>query len=443
LALTGNYVQTAAGQLTVRVTPQASSVFSVSGNATLNGNVTYQLAPGTYAAKVYRYLTAGSITGQFTSATYENGTANLGNITESTVYAADPAAELVLTGVVAAPDDSVYNDTSQAEIQDAQQETGQLLDKAAQGGTPNGACPAEAPAPAGTSSGGASTTAQLAGALGSAFCRAGGWIEATGSLMNVGSGGGVPGYNADTAGFLAGIDTEVTGVGTRLGFAIGYDDTFLRDRIGGGSSSGIVHVSLYGAQPIGRLTLSGVISYGNASTTTSRASGVAGVQGKSNANIYSGGVQASTQLDLGRIVLVPAAGFLMAGVNGNDFAETAPPPVSAFAVSGGGANYTSERLYASLQVNDDFTTASGLLVSTHARAGYEYEAGQRGVSTSIYAADGTGYSSGHINLDPSAALLSAGVSAGKNRWSLYADYNAHVSGNWTAQTGEFGVRAEF
>lgn len=445
LKLTGNYAQSASGSLIVVVTPAASSVFSVSGNATLNGNVTYELAPGTYSAKAYTYLTASSITGKFTSETYNNGTASLGGLTESTSYLADPSVQLVLTqpAVVRPADDSIFSDSLQAEAQLAQQNTGQLLDKATAGGVSNEVCQSEAPlAPAGTA-GSTSTEAQLVSALGSTFCRAGGWIEATGALMNVGGGNSVAGYNANTAGFLAGIDKQLNEEGTRLGFAVGYSDTFLRDGTGGGSSTGVVNVSLYAAQPVGRVTLSGVISYGNANTSTSRAGGVAGVQGKSSANVFSGGAQASSQFDLGQIVLVPAAGIMVAGVNGNDFGETAPVGLSAYALSVNGTTYSSVRPYASLQVNDSFTTASELLISAHARAGYEYEAGDRGVSTSLLAADGTGFSSSHLNLDPSDALLSAGVSVGKNNWSLYANYVAHVSGNWTAQTGEFGVHVKF
>jgi hypothetical protein len=452
LSLTGNYVQASTGKLVVMVTPTASSVFSISGNATLNGNVTYQLAPGTYTPKSYTYLTAGSVTGKFTSETYTNGSVTLGGLTESTSYLTDPGVALVLTAstptpqpvVVAPSDDGIFSDTSQAVAQVAQQNTGQLLDKAIQGGASNEVCQAEAPlAPAGSGGGSAGAEAQLASALGSAFCRAGGWIEATGALMNVGSGGSVPGYNANTAGFLAGIDKQLTDDGARLGIAVGYGDTFLRDGTGGGSSTGLVNVSLYGAQPIGRVTLSGVISYGSANSTISRASGVAGVQGKGSADVYSGGAQASTSLDLGQIVLVPAAGIMVAGVDGNNFGETAPVGLSAYALGVTGASYTSIRPYASLQVSDSFTTASDLLISTNARAGYEYEAGDRGVSTTLLAADGTSFTSSQINLDPSDALLSAGVSVGKNNWSLYANYVAHVSGNWTAQTGEFGLHVKF
>jgi uncharacterized protein with beta-barrel porin domain len=445
LSLTGNYVQNAGGRMIVAVTPQASSVFNISGNAALNGNVTYQFAPGTYTPKTYKFLTANAISGTFSSETYNNGATNLSGLPESTVYSVDPAVSLMISsGVVAPADDSIFSDTAQAQAQDTQATNSQLLSRAQQGGPSNQPCGGETPAAAAdTAPGGQGQASRLADALGTAFCRAGGWIEATGSLMNAGSGNGVPGYNANTAGFLAGIDKQLTNEGARLGIAVGYDETFLRDRIGGGSSTNNVHVALYGAQPIGRVTLSGVISYGHAGTTTSRASGVAGVQGSPDANIYSGAAQASTQLDLGRVTLVPAAGLLVAGVVGNSFAETAPAGSSAYAVSGNGASYTSVRPYVTLQAGHSFTTSSDVLVSARALVGYEYEAADTGKATTLYAADGTGFTSGYIKLAPSNALLSAGVTAGKNRWSVYADYVAYVAGNWTAQTGQFGVRVKF
>jgi hypothetical protein len=33
--------------------------------------------------------------------------------------------------------------------------------------------------------------------------------------------------------------------------------------------------------------------------------------------------------------------------------------------------------------------------------------------------------------------------AGKGNWSLYANYNAYVSGNWTAQMGQAGLTVRF
>ncbi len=447
LNLTGNYVQNAGGNMVVEVTPAASSMLNVSSKATLNGNVTYVFAPGTYKAKAYTYLTAGSISGKFATETYNTGTADLSGLPQSTVYSSDPSVQLLVgqPTVVAPMDNSIFSATAQAEAQDAQATTSQLLDRVAQAGAAApGACQAEAPVPSTAAAAGSeNSAARLTGALGSEFCRAGGWIEATGSLLNAGSGNNAPGYNANTAGFLAGIDKEIDRTGTRLGVAVGYGETFLRDRIGGGSSTDIVHVALYGAQPVGRVTLSGVISYGHASTHTSRLTGIAGVEGKMNANIYSGGVQASTQVDLGQIQLVPAAGLLVAGVEGNSFAEAAPTGLGAYAISGNGAGYNSVRPYVSVLVAHSFTTASEMLVSTHARAGYEYEAGDTGNATTLYAADGTRFASSYAKLAPSNALLSAGFSVGKNNWSVYGDYIAQVAGNWTAQTGEFGVRVLF
>jgi hypothetical protein len=45
--------------------------------------------------------------------------------------------------------------------------------------------------------------------------------------------------------------------------------------------------------------------------------------------------------------------------------------------------------------------------------------------------------------DRSSAALGAGVSAGRGNWAVFARYHADVSGNWTSQTVEAGLRVTF
>jgi hypothetical protein len=40
-------------------------------------------------------------------------------------------------------------------------------------------------------------------------------------------------------------------------------------------------------------------------------------------------------------------------------------------------------------------------------------------------------------------VLSAGIAAGRDNWSLFAHYTAYVSGNWTSQTAEAGLQVKF
>jgi uncharacterized protein with beta-barrel porin domain len=446
LTLTGDYLQNADGTLRVLVTTTTSTQFKISGTATLAGGVSYVLAPGHYTPHVYPYITTtGGVTGHFTKVNYGEIPTGLA----TTQYVGDPAVDLVITGsfyipnIVNPQDPSIFSDESQALAQSADQDTASLLDKAIQGGAANSpACAAEAPlSPAKTSATGGG---QLASTLASVFCGAGGWIEATGSLGHADASDGSAAYNANTAGFLAGIDKIVNNIGSRIGFAIGYDETYLSDKAGGGGRMGTTRVALYGSQPLGQFTLAGVIAYGNASNTTSRDSGAGNLSESNSESIYSGGLQISTNLTMAGINLQPAAGLRLASVQGGShFDEGAAGLTAAFAVSGKTPGYHSVQPYALIEANQTFLTGSGVTITPDVEAGYEYEAGDRGVSTSLTSADLTAFSTPHNNLDAGDVLLSTGLSASKNNWSLFATYTAHLAGNWTNQTAEAGIRVSF
>jgi hypothetical protein len=453
LTLTGNFVQNADGTLRVPVTPTTSTVFNINGTASLSGSVNYILAPGQYEPHTYIFLTANNLTGNFTSINYGDiPTALVEKAAVTTAIIGDPAVALVINvpfslPLVVAPEDStIFSAQSQALAETTDADTASLLDKAIYGGAASSpACAAEAPlAPNKTAPGGASQSGQIASALASVFCGAGGWIEATGSLSEANSSAGAPSYNANTAGFLAGVDKVLDSTGTRLGFAVGYDQTYLSDKLGGGGSMGTTRVAVYGSQPLGAFTLAGVIAYGNANNSTSRVSGMGDLHENNSASILSGGFEINTDLMERNIEIVPAAGLRVASVGGGaKFAEAATGITQAFAVTGRTSTYDSVQPYAEVTASQSFLLPSGWTVRPNAEAGYEYEAGTHGVSTTLFAADGTVFHTAHNDLDDSDALLSAGVTAGKVNWSVFATYTAHLAGNWNTQTAELGLRYTF
>jgi hypothetical protein len=305
LNLTGDFVQNADGTLRVVVTPAESSEFNITGAAALAGGVDYLLAPGSYTPHTYTYLTAtNGITGAFTNVNdgvIPPGAAN-------THYEADPSANLVITeafiittvtvgnagtiaagpgtvttvvgtvssggqtflgasgtgsvvavailvpgGVVAPADDAIFSDATQEQAAATQEVTDELLGKANGHQASTAACAAEEAAAPASATPGAGAGARIAAALGAAFCHAGGWVEATGTGLSMDGNAGAAGYHADTGGFMAGVDAQVTQYGARLGLAVGYDETWLHDSSGGKVTVDTTRAGLYGAQPLGRL----------------------------------------------------------------------------------------------------------------------------------------------------------------------------------------------
>lgn len=446
LTITGNFAQGPDGTLMIEVTPNKSSGMEVTGSTELDGNITYEFAPGIYHTHTYEVITTGTLNGSFAAETYNVAGVPSG-ITVSTVYLVDPGVDLVLTApaVVAVPDAALFSAQRQALAEDTQSDNDTLLNQALNGGNGGGAAGAcantGAAAQSGAGNGG--EVGRLTAELANGFCAAGGWVVATGDLFNAGASNGAAGYNANTAGFLAGIDKQVGEAGTRLGFAVGYGSTSLNERGGGSASTGVVRLAFYGAQPIGRVTLSGVIDYGHASGSLSRAADISTFKSHADAGIFGAGLQASTRIELGRLVLTPEAGLRIASVSGGRFGESTSADLAPYAVSGEAPGYVSTQPYLTLQMDHQYTTESNLAVGTQAKLGWQYEASDTGVYTNTVTDDGTVLASARNHLAPNAAVLGASVTIGRNNWALYASYSAHIAGNWNSQTGAFGVQVKF
>ena len=456
LYLTGNFVQGSMGTLQVVVTPTMSTQFVVSGTAKVAGTLSYIFTPGTYMPHSYSFLTAkGGVSGTFATVDYTGDVPPVFAVAHTTTLGA-AADDLVLTrgaGVPGGPmlvrpaDDSIFSGQAEVMAEQAQQASDGLLGHAtdaANGDTAaaDAACAAAASVPqSGQST--ASMSGRIANAMASAFCGAGGWVEATGTEMHVDSSNGAPDYHASSGGFLAGIDKSVDPSGGRLGFAIGYDETNLSDGAGGSGKIGTTRVGLYGAQPLGRFTLAADFMYGHADDKTDRATGIGPAQAKHGSDIVSGAVQVSTGMVYDGFALMPAAGLRIAHVSSANFSENGGGYVPLFAVSGATPDTTSVQPYVKLDLSRSFVTPSYVVITPQASIGYDFEAGDRGRAATETASDGTVFSTTYNRLDTGAANVSAGLSVGKGNWSLFARYSAVLSGNWTAQTAEGGVQVKF
>jgi hypothetical protein len=203
-------------------------------------------------------------------------------------------------------------------------------------------------------------------------------------------------------------------------------------------------VALYAAQPIGPFALAGVIAYGNASDTASRATAIGNIGSSNRESIFSGGAQLSTMMTMQNINIEPAAGLRIARVDGGgNFSEPTTGIAAAYAVTGKTPSYTSVQPFLLLSASESFVTDSGMTITPDAQIGVEYEAADRGAATPLITANGFTLDSPHNSLDPEDALVSLGITAGKANWSLFATYTGRLSGNWNSQMADAGVRVRF
>jgi hypothetical protein len=445
LNVKGNFMSS--GTLQVVVTPTISTHLNVTGTATFSGALTYIFAPGIYTPGYkYNFVTAaGGASGKFTTVDYLGATPGYVSKTTSVVITGDTLGSNLVLGRVAPLDDSIFSDANQDAALNAQAANDSLLGKASGDEDANAAACAAATQvmPGRTDVHGSNLASKMTQAVANAFCGAGGWIEATGSTMTIDNSGGVSGYTGNDAGFLAGLDRPVGDLGTRLGLAVGYDNAWLDDKAHGKASADTVRVGLYAAQPIGRFTIAADMMYGAASNTSTRETGIGAASGKSNGNVYNGGVQVSTGLNVNGLSITPAAGIKFADVSNGGFSETAPNGLAAFAVSPQTSSYTSIQPYLDIGMSKSFTTESLVTITPSVIVGYQLEAGDRSKSVDVTTLDKALFAGGHTNLDAGGAKIGASIVAGKNNWSLYAKYDATLAGNYTAQAGEAGLQIRF
>ncbi len=449
LTETGSYTQSSGGKLLIAVTPTKAAQLNVGGSSSLAGTITFAYAAGTYVPTTYTVLAStGVITGTFGTVTEQGSVpTTLTRTVEYITGASDPAVDLVLSApgtptaptVVAPLDGSLFSEQLASRTAFADARVNTLL----AGGAGDNDCTAAAITPVPGQAGAPASTSAGIAALARVLCGAGGWIHADGTFLGANGSVSTPGYHADTAGFLAGIDRPVGNFGLRLGIAVGYDHDWLSDTAGGHGTVDVARFGVYAIQTVGPVLLDGAFLYGHDWTATTRPTGVGSATAQSGGNEVSGGLQASLPVPVSGFILTPVAGARFASVGTGSFVESTSGTVAGFGVSGAGATQLSAIPYARLVVVRDFATESGIGVSPYASVGYQYQAGDTQRAILLTSADGSRFEIGSTHLDRSAASLGVGIAAGRGNWSVFAGYAALVSGNWTAQQVTGGLKLVF
>jgi len=439
LTVTGTFTQSGTGNLLIGVTPSSISKLAVTGGATIGGTITIAFAPGTYAPGTSTFLTAASIT-DTSSHVFQNAPSG---ITASIVQEADPALALVLGGAGPAPMVVLPRDVSLFSAQDSALEklalktSETLLSEAAlSGNRPNTCAQGIMPSLPGQAGSEANASTAATG-LGNAFCGAGGWIHGDGSFLSEDGIGGNPSLEADTGGFLAGIDRPFGESGLRLGIAAGYSQTSLADGLGGTGTNDVFDIGVYGHLPTGHVAFDADLLVGFDWNTTQRATGVGSADESHSGTEVSGGVQASAPLAVGsNLSLTPAAGLRFAALNEGGFSESG---ATGFTLSGSGEDFSGVQPFLEADLSSRFTTDSQISIVPHIKVGYEYDSGAESVAVPLSG----GFTSGPIKLNANSAEFGAGITAGKDAWTVFANYQADVAGNWHDQTVRAGIRVLF
>jgi hypothetical protein len=442
LGVAGAFAQTGGGDLRIVVTPSAISQLNVGAGATIAGTTTFAFGPGTYHPGQSIYLTAGGTITDTSTKVYDNNPAYL---TASTVELGDPSLALVLSTLpvpvptpvptlVPPRDGALFAEQNLGLLINSLGSVGTLLGEAALGGEYGRPCVQGSPPPPGGGGGPAGTLAatNAAAGLGSAFCGAGGWIDAGGSFFHA------PGFATNTGGFMTGIDRPIGESGLRLGVAVGFGATWLSDGQGGNATENVARTGVYGSLPLGFVILDGALGYGHDWNNTMRPTGVGTATASQNGNEYSGGFDARVPLHFGAWTVTPGIGVGAAHVTQPSFSESGPPGMT---VTGSGVTYGGTQPYGQFEISRRFTTDGGMVIIPDFRFGYDYNSGSD-LSEGLNG-NGTPFTSGPVKINPSSGVFTGTVTIDRGWWIVYARYGADLSSNWHEQHVTVNVRAQF
>ncbi|SFO93616.1 autotransporter domain-containing protein [Ralstonia sp. NFACC01] len=384
LSVGGNYTQGATGTLAIEVSPTDASQLHVGGAAALGGSLAIMFDPGTYAARRYTVLSAGSgVTGRFANVSMATAGANLGTLQTSVDYGTN-AVDLLLaeaTGpstpgsptVVAPTKTSIYTALGTTALLQAQGANSALL------GRLSG--PQDAP-------GGSNDV----------------WVTASGSSTKVGGTGNAPGFLTHAYGFLAGAEGRL-GAAT-VGAAGGYTHTTLgEDTTGASGAIDTLRVALYGAQPMGAVNLSATVGYGLDFFSQKRPFGSVGTaEGDHLAHEFTAATQASLPMEAGGIRLAPHVGLRYAYVRGSGFGENG---ANGQNLQVGPDSARSLQPYVGVTLDKAFGDVRP--VNVQLRLGYAHELMNAGRVVQVQSQDGTVFAAPGTDLPRSFLTTGASV----------------------------------
>lgn len=422
LTIGGNYTQSSSGTLKIDVSPAAASQLKVGGAANLNGDLNILYGPGTYSAKTYKVVDAGTVNGQFSSV---SGSTPPG-IAQSASYGPN-AAYLVLASkspgkapVVIAPENAtVVGDMGSAVLRGGQQTNMTLLERL----------------------GNLCTSTTETGCIDPGKRL---WLQANGTFTHVDGNHGAPDVRDDRYGFMMGTDRQF-GSWT-AGVAAGYSHNDLRES--GGDATGKIdtaRIALYGGRSLGAVNLSGTTSYAYDFTSTERDfPGFGETRDDSHAQEFTAALQASTPWKLHpALTLTPYLGLRYAYVHGLATSESG---LASQQLEIDSQTQQSLQPYVGVTLDYAFTAGNTERLShLRVRAGYAYETLSTNRDTTVSSSDGTQFVI--PGTQDSRGMVTAGLGLdmpiGKAT-RAYVRYDAVLpTGNITAQSAQIGVNYQF
>ncbi|QEX22213.1 hypothetical protein FRZ61_21430 [Hypericibacter adhaerens] len=445
LSIGGDYTQGPSSRMSIEVSPGGASQLAVSGTAGLDGQLVLVFDPGVYTSRQYTIVSAGLVSGTFSSVA--------GDIAQG--YDFNPSLEYLTNAVnltidpvlIEPANDTVFTALSTVALQGAHHSNFTLFDHLADRqlgtGSDNIQTAIASALPSQLALGdNVADVGGLVAQLPDAMTRMGGWFRALGQFTTLDGSGGVPGFDAQSGGFLAGLDRALT-ENVTSGIAVGYAHTNLDEHGGSDATMETPRVALYGSASLGIVTLDATVGYAHDFIDADRPIDGTGETASSShgGDEATGAFQLSSAIPLDRVTVTPRAGLSYVHLFEGSFTETGAGG-SDLDVSNKDAD--SMRPFVGLTAARPFVTEDGVILTPTLDITYSHEVMDASPSNTVEVGGGRFKVDG---LTPSRdqVAVGAGFSAEMNeQLALYADY--HVippTGNLFAQAVSIGFRYRF
>jgi fibronectin-binding autotransporter adhesin len=373
--------------------------------------------------------------------------------TASPAPAAAPSSpSLAPTPIVVAPAEAtIFPAMTSTLVQGAQLATGMALDRiggrlAGYGDTPvigSVAPPAGMQlAQLGSTNSNLAAVGEAAAVLPQLAAQYGGWFRGVGSFASVNGNSVAPGFDADSGGFMAGVDREVM-PDVFAGIAGGYTHSDVNDHSSSTGSVDTGRVLLYGGGLVGPAWWSTTAGYAHDSIATSRPlAGIGTAQESHGGNELTLGGQWSLPIAVGGATVTPKAGLQFLYLAENGFSETG---ASGFGLSSTGRSTDSLQPFVGIAANQSFVTDGGVKITPEVRLSYAYEAADDDRVLNVGTVSGATFLIQGVR--PSRSQLGAGIGVtvtAQSDLDFYANYDSLLRiGNTVDQTVSAGLRIRF
>lgn len=392
----GNYTQASNATLAIEVSPTEASLLKVGGSATLNGTLAITYAPGTYSATRYNVVSAANgISGRFSSVTGSLASgADLNGLRSSVAYGANEVALLLSNPASGMPGDtpgdtpviiaptrtSIYTALGSAALMSAQSATAAVLDRATRRAVASG--PADA-----------TDTVSV-------------WANATGRHGRLSGSGGLPGFQENQYGFLAGADKRVDR--NTFGLAMGYSHAELSEEsTESAGTRDTVRLATYASRDLGPVDVTGMLGYGLHFLSQKRPfENVGTAKGDHVGQEFTAAAQVSKPMALGGLVMTPRLGLRYAYFHANSFDEGGARGQNLLV---GSDTARSLQPYVGMTFDTAFDSAQRPL-NLQFRVAYAHELLDTGRAMTVVSQDGTRFAAPGADL--SRGFLTFGVSVG-------------------------------